>query len=172
MIRKIFLFSTIVLAALITILSLTGCSSLSFSKPTATLTSYPTIRPPRATRTPTSLPTSTATPTGTPTITSTPTLPPPLDDFSQAKLYASGPRPGWDFTITLLLPEDIKGEYSALVGDPAKPFTCRPLTEYAHPDRLYCSGRQPGADKQVAFSILEKNTNQVVFKGFVYLPLP
>jgi hypothetical protein len=171
--HKNLLISIIIPIILSTFLSLSGCSNIPFSKPTATLTSYPTIRPAKPTRTPTALPTSTATQTETPTVTPTATLPPPLDDFSQARLYSSGPRPGWDFAIIILLPEDIRGEYSALVGDdPVKPFTCRPLTEYAYPDRLYCSGRQPGVDKQVIFKILEKNTNQVVFKGFVYLPLP
>jgi hypothetical protein len=95
-----------------------------------------------------------------------------LDDFSKASLYSSGSRSGWDFTLTLLLPEDIKGEYEALVGDPPRLFTCRPLVEYQHPDRLYCTGHQPGVDKQVIYKIIETKTKQVVFKGFVYLPLP
>jgi hypothetical protein len=170
--RQKFLIFTAVPIVLSSLLFLTGCSNLPFSTPTATLTSYPTIRPPKPTRTPTSLPTATATLTETPTITPTATLLPPMDDFSQARLYASGFRPGWDFSLTILLPEAIKGDYDALVGDPPKPFTCRPLTEYAHPDRLFCTGRASGVDKQVIYKIVEKNTGQVVFKGFVYLPLP
>jgi hypothetical protein len=149
-----------------------ACSGLPFAKPTPTMTSYPTIRPVKPTRTPTFSPTSTALPSATPTITPTPTLLPPLDDFSQARLYSSGPIPGWDFSLTILLPKPIQGEYNALVGnEQPKLFTCRPLTEYAHPDRLYCIGRIPAADKQVDYSIVEKNTGQEVFKGNVYAPI-
>jgi hypothetical protein len=151
---------------------LNACSNLTGNKPTPTSTSFPTIRPPKPTRTTTATATTTAQPSATPTTSSTPTLPPPLDDFSQARVYSSGPIAGWDFSITLLLPETIKGSYSALVGDPPKQFTCRPLTEYAYPDRLYCSGRVPAADKQVEFQILEKESGQVVFKGNVFVPVP
>jgi len=154
------------------ILPIAGCSNLPFAKPTVTVTVYPTIRPPRPTRTPSPSPTSTALPTNTPTITSTATLPPPQDDFSQAKLYSSGPRPGWEFAFTILLPEEIKGDYNAEVGDPPKPFVCRPLIEYAHPDRLYCTGRIPQVDENLLFKVIEKTTGQVVFKGYVFSPLP
>lgn len=163
---------SIYLFCLIFLPALSGCSSLSLGEPTATQTSVPTIRPPKPTRTPTALPSPTATATHTPTITPTATLLPPPDDFSKARLYSSGPRPGWDFSLTIQLPEAIKGEYIAQIGDPAKTFTCRPLTEYTHPERLYCVGRQPGVDKNVIFTIVEKSTEQIVFKGFVYLPLP
>jgi hypothetical protein len=149
-----------------------GCSGFLNREPTPTLTTYPTIRPPKATRTPTATQTKTPLPSFTPTVSATPTLPPPLDDFSQAVLYASGAKPGWNFSLTILLPEPVKGEYNALIGDPAKPFTCRSLTEYRQPERLYCFGRIPAADKQVDFRIIEKVTNQVVFQGNVYVPIP
>jgi len=87
-------------------------------------------------------------------------------------LYSSGPQPGWNFSLTLLLPEVVKGEYNTLIGDPPKTFTCRPLTEYGHPERLYCSGRIPAAGKQVNYFIIEKQTGQVVFKGNLYVPVP
>lgn len=152
---------------------LTGCANLSFSKPTATATITSTPRPPRKTRTPSATPTSTVTITLTPTITSTPTLPPPLDDFSQAKLYSSGNNPGWEFFFSIQLQDKIAGEYEAVVGeDPAKPFECRPLAEYGHPDRLYCTGRIPEVDKNLLFKIMEKKTGQVVYKGYVFSPLP
>lgn len=170
--RKSVIIVSIFLFFLLTFPGLSGCANLSMTKPTATQTALPTIRPPKPTRTPTRLPSLTATPTDTPTITPTATLLPPPDDFSKARLYSSGPKPGWDFSLTIQLPEEIKGEYIAKVGDPAKTFPCRQLTEYALPDRLYCVGRQPGADKNVIFTIVEKSTDQVVFKGFVYLPLP
>lgn len=154
------------------VLLLTGCSGFSFSKPTPTLTSYPTIRPPKPTRTPTPTATVTAQPTSTATTSPTPTLPPPLDDFSQARLYSSGAQRGWNFSLTLLLPEAIEGEYNAMIGNPPKPFACRPLTEYNHPERLYCVGRIPAADKQVDYQIIEKKTGLVVFTGNVYVPVP
>jgi hypothetical protein len=154
------------------IFNVSGCSNFSFSKPTATATVTLTPRPPRHTRTPSATPTATATLTFTPTITSTPSLPPPPDDFSQARLYSSGNGPGWEFFFTIQLPEEIKGEYDALVGDPAKPFTCRPLAEYTHPERLHCTGRIPEVDKNLVFKIIEKETGQVVFKGYVFSPLP
>jgi hypothetical protein len=150
----------------------TGCAKMTLSKPTPTIVPSPTIRPPKPTRTPTTTPTQTALPSATPTISSTPTLPPPLDDFSQARLYSSGPKPGWDFSFTLILAEEIKGNYNALIGDPPKPFTCRPLIEYAHPDRLYCSGRIPAAEKQVDYQIIEKESGQIVFKGNLFVPVP
>jgi hypothetical protein len=162
----------LILASISILVLFSGCTSMSLSKPTPTVTLFPTIRPPKPTRTPTSVPTATALPTGTPTITPTPTLLPPRDDFSQAKLYAFGPTPGWDFSFTLLLPEEIKGEYNATIGDPPKPFTCRPLTEYGHPDRLYCTGRIPKVDQNLDFKIMQKSTGQVVFKGQVFSPLP
>jgi hypothetical protein len=95
-----------------------------------------------------------------------------LDDFSQARLYSSGAHPGWEFSLTLLLPEAVKGNYNALIGDPPRLFTCRPLSEYAQPERLYCSGRIPAADKQLDYVITEKESGQVVFKGNVYIPIP
>jgi hypothetical protein len=162
-----FLFSFLTLLVL-----LTGCTSLPFTKPTPTLTSYPTIRPPKPTRTPTATATVTSLPSATPTISLTPTLLPPLDDFSQARLYSSGPQPGWNFSFTLLLPQAVKGEYNALIGDPPRAFTCRPLKEYTHPERLYCSGRIPAADKQVDYQITEKETGREVFKGSIYVPVP
>jgi len=171
MIRSNRKFIFLLVVILITFV-LTGCSSLPFVKSTPTLTTYPTFRPPRPTRTPTATATATSLPSATPTTSSTPTLLPPLDDFSQARLYSSGPQPGWNFSLTLLLPEVVKGEYNALIGDPPKPFTCRPLTEYGHPERLYCSGRIPAADKQVNYFIIEKQTGQVVFKGNLYVPVP
>jgi len=154
------------------ILDVSGCSNFSFTKPTATATVTSTPRPPRRTRTPSATPTVTASLTFTPTITSTPTLPPPPDDFSQAKLYSSGTGPGWEFFFTIQLQEKIIGEYNAVVGDPAKPFTCRPLAEYAHPERLHCAGRIPEVDKNLLFKVIEKETGQVVFKGYVFSPLP
>jgi len=176
MIQKKHLVLLVLLFAMVALALMTGCSTLPFARPTATVTSSPTATPPKPTLTPTHTPTSTSTSTPTitltPTITSTPTLPPPLDDFSQARLYSSGPRPGWDFAITILLPEPIKGEYIARIGDPQKTYECKSMPEYDHPERLYCSGRQPGVDKNVDFFILEKFTGQEVFKGSVYLPLP
>lgn len=169
--NKQFLNTLFVLTMLL-LVGMNGCSQLPFSKPTVTATITSTPKPPKPTRTPTHLPTSTPTATETPTITPTATLPPPLDDFSQARLYSSGPKTGWDFSLTILLPEPVKGEYYARVGDPPKKFTCRPLAEYTHPERLYCSGQQPGVDKNVIFTIIDQKTDQVVFKGFVYLPLP
>ncbi|GAP21071.1 hypothetical protein [Leptolinea tardivitalis] len=166
---KIFILFVLLSSSLFTT---AGCSNLSFSKPTETATLRPTIRPPKPTRTPTPLPTKTELPTNTPTITPTPTLLPPVDDFSKARLYSFGPRPGWDFGITIQLPDEIKGEYDALVDDPPKKFTCRPLVEYNHPERLYCVGRIPAVDENILFKVVERSTGQVVFKGYVYSPLP
>jgi hypothetical protein len=160
------------ISILLTFPFLNGCSTFLKSDPTATMTTYPTIRPPKATRTPTITPSSTPLPSFTPTVSSTPTLLPPLDDFSQAKLYSSGAKPGWEFSITLQMPEPVEGDYYALIGAPPKTFTCRPLTEYAQPDRLYCFGHIPAADKQVDFQIIEKGTGQHVFSGNVYVPIP
>lgn len=160
------------LLIILTILAVPGCANFSLSKPTATATITSTPRPPRKTRTPSATPTMTVTVTGTPTITSTPTLPPPPDDFSQARLHSSGTGPGWEFFFTIELPEKIVGEYHAVVGDPEKEFTCRPLAEYNHPDRLYCTGRIPEVDKNLVYKILEDKTGQVVFKGYVFSPLP
>jgi hypothetical protein len=157
---------------LISLSQLAGCKALQGYELTPTLTFYPTIRPPKPTRTPTLTQTPTLLPSNTPTISPTLTFLPPIDDFSEARLYASGPIPGWDFSLTILLPEPIKGEYNALVGNPAKHFTCRPLLEYGHPDRLYCSGRIPNALRDVEYKIIEKNSGQTVFEGIVYIPVP
>ncbi len=162
----------IILISLLTIISAAGCASLIPQEPTATATRYPTIRPPKPTRTHTSSPSPSPLPTETPTITPSATLPPPVDDFTGARLYAFGPQPGWEFSFTLLLPEEIKGEYNAVVGDPPKQFSCRPLNEYAYPDRLYCTGRIPRVDQNLEFKILEKTTGRVVFTGTVFSPLP
>ena len=162
----------LVMTSTLSLTSLTGCATLIPQEPTSTATLFPTIRPPKPTRTPTRSPSPTPLPTDTPTITPTATVPPPLDDFSNASLYAFGPKPGWEFSFTLLLPEEIKGEYHAEVGDPPKQFICRPLTEYFHPERLYCTGRIPKVDQNLPFNIREKSTGQVVFTGYVFSPLP
>ncbi len=172
MIPRKSLLSTLLLTTILAWLPVTGCSSMGLSEPTPTQIVYPTIRPPKPTRTPTSTPTATAHADGYPHHHTHPTLPPPQDDFSQARLYSFGPLPGWDFSFTLLLPEEIKGDYNAVVGDPPKPFTCRPLTEYAHPDRLYCAGRIPKVDQDLEFKVIEKSTGQVVFKGYRVQPPP
>jgi hypothetical protein len=170
--KRKFLQAILLLSITPVLFSLTGCGNLSFSKPTATATITSTPRPPRKTRTPSATPTSTVTISPTPTITATPTLPPPPDDFSQAKLYSSGNGPGWEFFFSIQLHDKIEGEYEAEVGDPPKPFECRPLVEYGHPDRLYCTGRIPEVDKNLLFKVMEKKTGQVVFKGYVVSPLP
>lgn len=157
---------------LISLSHLAGCNAIQYSAPTPTQTMYPTIRPPISTRTPTLTRTPTSLPSHTATISPTPSLPPPMDDFSQARLYASGPKPGWEFSLTILLPEPIKGVYNALVGSPARTFTCRPLLEYDYPDRLYCTGRTPNALREVAYKIIEKDSGQTVFEGKVYFPVP
>jgi hypothetical protein len=154
------------------ILVIPGCANIMPSKPTATATVTSTPRPPRKTRTPSATPTATSTLTATPTITATATLPPPPDDFSQAHLYSSGTGPGWEFFFTIELREKIVGEYSAVVGDPEKEFTCRPLAEYSHPERLYCTGRIPKVDENLLFKIIETKTGQTVYKGYVFSPLP
>ena len=160
------------LAVIMMVLVLPACSSFPFAKTTPTLTAYPTFRPPRPTRTSTVIATFTALPGSTSTMIPTSTQFPPPDDFSLARLYSSGSQPGWNFSFTLLLPEAVEGDYNALIGDPPKPFTCRPLTEYAHPERLFCAGRIPAADKQVNYFIIEKETGQEVFKGNLYVPVP
>lgn len=167
------IYQTIIISLLVLgNIKLSGCSNFNFSKPTSTATVTSTPRPPRGTRTPSATPTATVTQTMTLTVTSTATLPPPPDDFSQARLYSSGTGPGWKFFFNIELEEKIVGDYNAVVGDPPKPFTCRPLAEYNHPERLYCTGRIPEVDKNLVFKVIEKETGQVVYKGYVFSPLP
>lgn len=154
-----------------------GCTAVSLQPtavPATTVVSAPTARPTMANiQSPTaqSLPSMTPMPSETPTPAPTATQIPPPDDFTQASLFSAGKLDGWNFGLTISLTEPIQGEYYAQMGDAGRRYSCRPLVEYNHPERLFCSGRIPAVEKSVEFQILQKSNDQPVFSGKIYIPL-
>jgi hypothetical protein len=173
MLRKPFKHFTTLLILIFSLqLALASCSGAQTPPP---VTKQPVLESPTVKVSPTSKPSNTPAPSPTiaftatvtvePTSTSSPTLLPPPDDFSKVKLLTFGPLPNWDFSFTFQFPTAVKGNYYVETIDPKKVYSCRPLLEYNHPDRLYCLGRVPAMEKIVGYHVKDASTDAILFSG-------
>jgi len=128
----------------------------------------PTVGEPQLAITP--LPTATIIPTLTtvPTLSPTPT-PYAGVDFSKVEVAFGGFLPDYRYFIALRFPEDVVGQYYALVGSNALEYTCEVLPEYTN--RLYCSGPLAGLNKYVTIMLFSAETNDLVFTGEIFIPI-
>ncbi len=144
----------------------TSCAQQSPASGTPTMRPTNTVVPiqPIPTSTPTIIPSLTQTLTPTLTLTSTPA---PLMDFSQAKVINIGLLPQWKCLITLQLPDEVKGQYFALVNR-NKEYDCEVLKTANN--RLYCIGPLAGVDKFVNFKLYQKDLDYPVFEADLRMP--
>ena len=153
----------ILLTVVLTMVGLSACNSADDSSNN--------VQVPQPTHTRTRLPTTTLEPTITPTFTITPTqtitpLPTPQDDFSGAKTISHGPLRDWNYLITIQLPQPVKGSYQ-MIMDTNKAYKCE--IQPGFEKRLYCHGQQVRYNDEVAFYLIDVDTNVKVFEDKIFI---
>lgn len=96
-------------------------------------------------------PTATAVPPPSPTASPTPYSFGPLDDFSEASVYAIAHLGTGQLQVTIRMPGGVNGVYNARVNGTRLP--CQPISGY--PDRLYCIGAEPATNYSPDGAVIE-----------------
>ncbi len=89
-------------------------------------------------------------------------------DFSKVELSFGGFLSHWRYFITFKFPEEVRGEYYALV-DENKEYHCEVLPQY--PTRLYCNGPLVIVYNWANIELFAQGGEEPLFSGRFFIPL-
>ncbi len=162
--RARFLLLTACLVFIIPLLSACAAETVT------TIPLIPLTNSPEATATQNLIPSASPTPeivTLTPAIS--PTVTPYQNiDFSQVELSFGGFLSHWRYFITFKFPEEVRGEYYALV-DKNKEYRCEVLPQY--PNRLYCNGPLVIVYNWAEIELFAIGSEEPLISGQFFVPL-